>query len=41
MSEFEGVNFFTDRSIQDDPYAYFDWVRNQGRCGGSRTTACS
>ena len=30
MSEFEDVNFFTDRSIQDDPYPYFDWVREQG-----------
>jgi cytochrome P450 family 150 subfamily A5 len=29
MSEFEQVNFFTDRSIQDDPYPYFDWVRTQ------------
>ncbi len=30
MTDFENVNFFTDRSIQDDPYAYFDWVRDQG-----------
>ncbi len=30
MSEFEDVNFFTDRSVQDDPYSYFDWVRQQG-----------
>jgi cytochrome P450 family 150 subfamily A5 len=29
MTEFENVNFFTDRSIQDDPYPYFDWVRQQ------------
>ena len=29
MSEFESVNFFADRAIQDDPYPYFDWVRNQ------------
>jgi len=29
MSEFEDVNFFTDRKIQDDPYPYFDWVRAQ------------
>ncbi len=28
--EFETVNFFSDRSIQDDPYPYFDWVREQG-----------
>jgi cytochrome P450 len=27
---FETVNFFSDRSIQDDPYEYFDWVREQG-----------
>ena len=30
MSEFEKANFITDRSIQDDPYPYFDWVRAQG-----------
>ena len=30
MSEFENVNFFTDRAIQDDPYPYFDWVRQPG-----------
>jgi cytochrome P450 len=30
MSELENANFFTDRSIQDDPYPYFDWVREQG-----------
>ena len=30
MTDFENVNFFTDRSVQDDPYAYFDWVREQG-----------
>src|SRR6185437_8751296 len=30
MSEFESANFFTDRSVQDDPYPYFDWVREQG-----------
>ena len=23
------ANFFTDRAIQDDPYPYFDWVREQ------------
>lgn len=30
MTEFAGVNFFTDRGVQDDPYPYFDWVRDQG-----------
>jgi cytochrome P450 len=29
MSDFEGVNFFTVRSVQEDPYPYFDWVRRQ------------
>jgi cytochrome P450 family 150 subfamily A5 len=29
MSEFESANFFSDREIQDDPYPYFDWVREQ------------
>ena len=30
MSEFDNANFITDRPIQDDPYPYFDWVRQQG-----------
>ena len=30
MTDFSAVNFFSDREIQDDPYAYFDWVRDQG-----------
>jgi cytochrome P450 len=30
MSEFEKANFITDREIQDNPYPYFDWVREQG-----------
>src|ERR1700677_412217 len=30
MSEFDNANFITDRQIQDDPYPYFDWVRQQG-----------
>jgi cytochrome P450 len=30
MTDFDNVNFFTDRAIQDDPYAYFAWVREQG-----------
>jgi cytochrome P450 family 150 subfamily A5 len=30
MSDFETVNFFADRPVQDDPYPYFDWVRSQG-----------
>ncbi len=30
MSEFDNANFIADRSIQDDPYPYFDWVRQQG-----------
>ena len=29
MSEFQDVNFFTNRAVQDDPYEYFDWVRAQ------------
>ena len=28
--DFEHANFFRDRAIQDDPYDYFDWVRQQG-----------
>ena len=31
MSDFEQVDFFSDRAVQDDPYPYFDWVREQGR----------
>jgi cytochrome P450 len=30
VTDFSAVNFFSDREIQDDPYAYFDWVREQG-----------
>jgi cytochrome P450 len=30
MADFAHVNFFTDRAVQDDPYPYFDWVREQG-----------
>jgi cytochrome P450 len=30
MTDFSKVNFFTNREIQDDPYPYFDWVREQG-----------
>lgn len=30
MDDFETVNFFRDRAVQDDPYPYFDWVREQG-----------
>src|SRR5438552_2773530 len=29
MGEFETVNFFKDRSVHDDPYAYYDWLRAQ------------
>ena len=29
MTDPTKVNFFTDRAIHDDPYAYFDWVRDQ------------
>lgn len=29
MTELSEVDFFTDRTVQDDPYAYFDWVRAQ------------
>ncbi|MDH3706065.1 MAG: cytochrome P450, partial [Acidimicrobiia bacterium] len=31
MTDFDTVNFFADRAVQDDPYEYFDWVRDQGR----------
>lgn len=30
MTDFSAVNFFTDRAVQDAPYEYFDWVRDQG-----------
>jgi cytochrome P450 len=30
MTTLADANFFTDRGIQDDPYPYFDWVRDQG-----------
>jgi len=30
MTDFAEVKFFTNREVQDDPYPYFDWVREQG-----------
>jgi cytochrome P450 len=30
VTDFADVRFFTDRAVQDDPYPYFDWVREQG-----------
>lgn len=30
MSELDVVNFFKDREVQDAPYEYFDWMRDQG-----------
>jgi cytochrome P450 len=29
VAEFEKVNFFKDRAVHDDPYAYWDWLRSQ------------
>ena len=29
MTDLVSANFFRDRSVQDDPYAYFDAVRAQ------------
>src|SRR5580704_2861303 len=29
MSEFKAVNFFRDRAVHDDPYAYFDYLRER------------
>jgi cytochrome P450 family 150 subfamily A5 len=29
MSDFETASFFSDTAIQDDPYPYFDWMREQ------------
>jgi cytochrome P450 len=30
VTDFAARSFFTDRAVQDDPYPYFDWVREQG-----------
>lgn len=30
MNEFAKIDFYTDPSIVDDPYPYFDWLRAQG-----------
>lgn len=30
VTDFATVNFFTNRAIQDDPYPYLNWVREQG-----------
>ena len=29
MTDFATVNFIRDREVQDDPYRYFAWVREQ------------
>jgi cytochrome P450 family 150 subfamily A5 len=29
MSDFATVNFFKDRAIHDDPYPYYEWLRQQ------------
>ena len=29
MTDFQTVNFIRDRELQDSPYAYFDWMREQ------------
>ncbi|MFL6204247.1 MAG: cytochrome P450, partial [Acidimicrobiales bacterium] len=30
MTDYTTVSFFRDRALQDAPYEYFDWVRDQG-----------
>ena len=30
MTDFGTVNFFKDRAVQDDPYPYYEWLREQG-----------
>jgi cytochrome P450 len=30
MTDYTTVSFFRDRELQDSPYEYFDWVREQG-----------
>ena len=30
MTNFETIDFYTDETIIDDPYPYFDWLREQG-----------
>jgi len=27
VTDFATANFFRDRDVYDDPYAYFDWLR--------------
>src|SRR4051795_9109497 len=29
VTDFVNANFFRDRAVYDDPYAYFDWMRAQ------------
>jgi cytochrome P450 len=29
MTDFGTVNFFKDRAVQDDPYPYYEWLREQ------------
>jgi cytochrome P450 len=30
MTDFASVNFYVDESIVEDPYPYFEWIREQG-----------
>jgi cytochrome P450 len=29
MTDFDSIDFFTDRTLDGDPYPYFDWLRSQ------------
>ena len=29
VTDFANVNWFKDRDVYDDPYEYYDWVRDQ------------
>ncbi len=39
LERFEKVDFFTDPSLIEDPYPYFDYLRAQGPVLRLRTTA--
>jgi hypothetical protein len=30
MNKFDDIDYYTDASLIDDPYPYFDYLRNQG-----------
>lgn len=41
MTDLAAVNFFADEGVSQDPYEYWDYLREQGPVTGSHTSASS